>query len=54
MGVGELIEQIRSLYVTGLRDELAARCAVSVEPIVRGETGEEIRQGALKLPSRKK
>lgn len=52
MGVGELIEQIRALYVDRLRDAVVAHSAVSVEPVVTDGAGIEIREGALKLPRR--
>ncbi len=39
MGVGELIEQIRSLYITALQDALIARAALQVEPIENRPVG---------------
>ena len=52
MGVGELIEQIRGLYVSSLRDALSASDVQSLEPVALADSGEVIRQGVLKLPSR--
>ena len=52
MGVGELIEQIRSLYLATLRKALMAQPAGTLEPVVTSAVAEGIQQSLSTLPSR--
>ena len=52
MGVGELIEHIRALYVADLQRAFESSGEVHPEPVVSDGSRGVVREGALRLPSR--
>lgn len=52
MGVGELIEEIRALYVASLQEALVARNALQVEPVSDAAPGDATTSGVSALRRR--